>query len=99
MAQAAVERWCGRDRPNPTAIGISDHSLVEDDPTIRSLVGRMLKGAGYELLTTRNGDDTLTLAKAHPGEIYLLLTDIVMPRMKGFELGSARPETSVLFLS
>jgi len=43
----------------------------------------MLKGAGYKLLTARNGDDTLTLAKAYPGEIYLLLTDIVMPRMKG----------------
>ena len=63
----------------------------------------MLAGAGYELLVASNGDEALTMARQHEGVIDLLLTDVVMPRMNGFELGehigSAHPETSVLFLS
>ena len=87
-------------RPRPPSQTIL---LVEDEPAIRSLVGRMLEGAGYELLMARNGDDALAVARAHRGVIDLLLTDVVMPRMNGFELGeligSARPETSVLFVT
>ena len=77
--------------------------LVEDEPAIRTLIRRMLEGAGYELLVARNGDEALTLAGEHRGGIDLLLTDVVMPRMNGFELGerigSAHPETNVLFVS
>ncbi len=60
----------------------------------------MLEGAGYELLEARNGDEAMTMADRHDGSIDLLLTDVVMPRMNGFELGRrmerARPETTVL---
>ncbi len=77
--------------------------LVEDDPMIRPLLRRMLEGAGYDLLVAKNGDEALTLANEHPGVIDLLLTDVVMPRMNGFELGGyigkAHPETNVLFVS
>jgi|TARA_B100000959_G_C14696318_1_gene506904 CheY-like chemotaxis protein len=87
-------------RPHPQSPTIL---LVEDEPAIRSLIRRMLEGAGYELLIARNGNEALTVAKQHRGVIDLLLTDIVMPRMNGFELGeqigSARPETNVLFVS
>jgi CheY-like chemotaxis protein len=77
--------------------------LVEDDPMLRTLIRRMLEGAGYDLLVAPNGDTALTLARERPGAIDLLLTDVVMPRMNGFELSghivSAHPEVSVLFLS
>ena len=77
--------------------------LVEDEPAIRALIRRMLEGAGYELLVARNGDEALSVARQHRGVIDLLLTDVVMPRMNGFELGeqfgTARPEASVLFVS
>lgn len=67
------------------------------------LIRRMLEGAGYDLLVARNGGEALSVAKRHPGAIDLLLTDVVMPRMNGFELGeqfgSVRPETNVLFVS
>jgi CheY-like chemotaxis protein len=63
----------------------------------------MLEGAGQELLVVRNGYEALTVAKRQRGVIDLLSTDIVMPRMNGFELGeqigSGLPETNVLFLS
>ncbi|TDI20080.1 MAG: response regulator, partial [Acidobacteria bacterium] len=61
--------------------------VVEDEPAIRTLIGRMLAGAGNELLVARNGDEALTMARQHAGVIDLLLTDVVMPRMNGFELG------------
>ena len=84
----------------------TDHQtilLVEDEPAIRALIRRMLEGAGYELLEARNGDEALTMADRHNGAIDLLLTDVVMPRMNGFELGRrmdrARPETTMLYVS
>lgn len=77
--------------------------VVEDEPAIRTLIGRMLAGAGNELLVARNGDEALTMARQHAGVIDLLLTDVVMPRMNGFELGeliaSVHPETNMLFVS
>ena len=63
----------------------------------------MLTDAGYELLVARNGDEALTMARQHSGMIDLLLTDVVMPRMNGFELGeliaNVHPETNMLFVS
>ncbi len=77
--------------------------LVEDEPAIRTLIRRMLDGAGYELLVARNGDEAMSIARRHSGVIDLLLTDVVMPRLNGFELGEliacARPETNMLFVS
>lgn len=77
--------------------------LVEDDPMLRTLIRRMLEGAGYDLLVAPNGDAALALARERPRAIDLLLTDVVMPRMSGFELSghivNEHPETSVLFLS
>ena len=77
--------------------------LVEDEPMIRSLLQRMLEGAGYELIVATNGDDAVALARERSGPIDLLLTDVVMPRMDGFALSghiaSAHPESHVLFLS
>ena len=83
--------------PSPTIL------LVEDEPAIRTLIRRMLEAAGYALLEARNGDEALAMATRHDGDIDLLLTDIVMPKMNGFELGrrmeETRPDTTVLFVS
>lgn len=77
--------------------------LVEDEPMIRSLIQRMLEGEGYELIVATNGDDAAAQARERSAPIDLLLTDVVMPRMDGFELSGhivdAHPECSVLFLS
>ncbi len=77
--------------------------VVEDDPSIRWILQRMLERAGYELIVAENGDEALALANDHTGPIDLLVTDVTMPGMNGFELGgcigSTHPETSVLFVS
>ena len=77
--------------------------LVEDEETVRVLVGRILKARGYTVLEARNGRDGLKLCETHPGKIDLLLTDVVMPVLGGRELAEAalklRPGLKVMFMS
>jgi CheY-like chemotaxis protein len=77
--------------------------LVEDEPSIRQLMRRMLEGHGYTMLEAKNGADALSVAEDHRQPIDLLLTDVVMPAMDGFELAIRfkllHEETRVLFLS
>ena len=55
------------------------------------------------MLPARDGEDALRIADEHAGPIDLLVTDIVMPRMRGTELAerliSRRPHTGVLYMS
>ena len=60
--------------------------LVEDDDTVRALVGRILRVCGYAILESRSGRDALKLCETHQGKIDLLLTDVVMPLLGGREL-------------
>jgi CheY-like chemotaxis protein len=51
--------------------------LVDDDPSVRRSLGRLLRAHGYEVLDTDNMVQALqTLAKAHPA---LMVVDMVMP--------------------
>ena len=73
--------------------------LVEDEPAIRTVVRRTVAGTAYDLLVARNGDQ----ARQHRGMIDLPQADVVMSRMNRFEpgelIGTAHPETTVLFVS
>jgi len=61
--------------------------IVDDEPHIRHIIGRKLQGAGYEVRTASDGDEGLELVKTiRPS---LLITDLQMPGMNGFELCSA----------
>ncbi len=60
--------------------------LVEDEPAILNLGKRMLENLGYEALAASTPGEALALAREYPGEIHLLLTDVVMPEMNGREL-------------
>jgi two-component system, cell cycle sensor histidine kinase and response regulator CckA len=77
--------------------------LVDDEPDVRKLVGRILLRQGYTLLEASDGDEATYVAQRHGGPIHLLLTDIVMPRMSGRDLAEQlapmRPEMRVLFMS
>ena len=57
---------------------------IDDSPTIRGLVSRALKTAGFEVYTASDGVEGLgVLADADPD---LIITDVNMPRMDGFGL-------------
>jgi PAS domain S-box-containing protein len=77
--------------------------LVEDEDAVRQLGERILRGIGYTVLTARSGQDALDLAQAHEGPIHLLVTDLVMPRMRGADLAERllqqRPDVKMLFIS
>ncbi|HET8539163.1 MAG TPA: response regulator [Anaeromyxobacter sp.] len=77
--------------------------LVEDDEQVLQVSRRSLEAAGYTVLTASDGEKAIDVAARHPGEIHLLFTDIVMPRMSGCalakELARARPGMKVLYTS
>jgi two-component system cell cycle sensor histidine kinase/response regulator CckA len=77
--------------------------LVEDDERVRDLTRRILQDQGYTVLEARDGQEALAVSAAHPGDIHLLLTDIVMPGMSGRvvaeRLSQTRPRLKVLFTS
>jgi signal transduction histidine kinase/CheY-like chemotaxis protein len=77
--------------------------LVDDDDDVRRLIERVLTRAGYAVVSATSGPDALARARAYPGAIDLLLTDVVMPGMTGQELirdlVAERPHLQVVFMS
>ena len=63
----------------------------------------MLEESGYRVLSAANGSDALRLCTTNPEHIDLLLTDVVMPQMRGVEVARRvariRPGLRVLFMS
>ena len=58
--------------------------LVDDNPTNLQVLFQTLEGRGYNLLIAKNGETALAIAgKAHP---HLILLDIMMPEMDGYEV-------------
>jgi signal transduction histidine kinase/CheY-like chemotaxis protein len=77
--------------------------LVEDGQPLRGLTERMLSRAGYQVIAAGNGADAVRAARDHDGEIHLLLTDVVMPQVRGKEVAAqvreVRPNLAVLYMS
>jgi CheY-like chemotaxis protein len=74
--------------------------VAEDDKEVRGNISRRLQALGFHVIEARDGVDALIAAA--PIDIDLLLTDIEMPHMNGFDLAAKlikhRPATKVLFL-
>ena len=77
--------------------------LVEDEPAILRMTASMLKRQGYTVLSTDSPSEAIRLAESHPGDIQLLVTDLVMPGMGGRELAATLhlhyPALRILFMS
>ncbi|MBI5494785.1 MAG: response regulator [Deltaproteobacteria bacterium] len=77
--------------------------LVEDEEALRKVALRALATAGYKVLSAADGSEALQRSAQHAGDIHLLLTDVVMPRMSGRELAQVllqqRPTVKVLYMS
>jgi len=91
--------------PSPTIEPSSQPTilLVEDEDGIRELSRRVLKPQGYHVLIACDGVEALEICAAQPGKIDLVITDVHMPRMSGFELverlSVSHPSMRVLFTS
>jgi len=77
--------------------------LVEDETRVRELLRGALERRGYRVLAAGSGEDALGLMSVHGGPLHLLVTDVVMPGMRGTELasrlGSLHPQLRVLHIS
>jgi two-component system chemotaxis sensor kinase CheA len=58
--------------------------VVEDSITSRALIKNILETAGYQVTTAVDGADAFT--KARTGEFDIIVSDVDMPKMNGFEL-------------
>jgi CheY-like chemotaxis protein len=77
--------------------------LVEDEPSVRLLVERILGKLGYDVLSADSPGRAEDLFAANADRIDLLLTDVVMPGCNGRELferlAMEQPSLKVLFMS
>jgi len=76
--------------------------LVDDEDGVRRLMHSCLQREGYQLLQARDAEEAERVAKACPGPIHVLVTDVVMP-VSGLKLADRlkplRPEMKTLFVS
>jgi two-component system, cell cycle sensor histidine kinase and response regulator CckA len=77
--------------------------LVEDDKPILTLSKMILEYLDYTVLAAPTPGHAIHLVEDHPGDIHLLITDVVMPEMNGRELAeklsAIRPNLKCLYMS
>jgi len=77
--------------------------VVEDEQIVRDLTCEILQRHGYDILSAGTGKQAIKVSQEFDGEIHLLLTDVVMPKLNGRQLYSqlqkSRPSLAVLYMS
>ena|GEM_PF-573886 len=77
--------------------------LVEDELAILNFSRTILEKIGYRILPARTPGEAIQMAKAHSGQIHLLISDVIMPEMNGLELSKRlreiHPKIRCLFIS
>lgn len=77
--------------------------LVEDEPSVRQSIRRMLERFGYAIIEAIDGETGIVLAKERADEIDIVLTDLMMPGMNGRtfadRLAEIEADLPVIFMS
>ena len=60
--------------------------VCDDDDEVRALLVDVLALRAYKIIQARSGRDALEQTRRHDGPIHLLVTDLVMPGLDGYEL-------------
>lgn len=93
----------GTDKQGSVIHGTETILFVEDEPVLLNLGKAVLKHHGYTVITSESPLEALDIAEGHPGEIHLLITDVVMPEMNGKEFATEflkiKPGAKCLFMS
>ncbi len=92
------------EKPMVTAVnGEKTILVVEDELAILQMTKMMLQCQGYTVLVAGTPGEAICLAETYPGEIHLLMTDVIMPEMNGKKLSknllSFFPNLKCLFMS
>lgn len=59
--------------------------IAEDEDALRELATHILEDLGYSVITAKDGQEAVELYKEHNGKIDLIMLDMVMPRMGGYD--------------
>jgi DNA-binding NtrC family response regulator len=77
--------------------------LVDDEDGVRKLVFAVLKSNGYDVMEAANGVSALAAYEKNGHKVDMVLTDVVMPQMNGFDLGKQlkerTPGVKILYMS
>ena len=98
VTEPVIERVCAR-----PLMGSETILLVDDEEGVRKLCCAVLETNGYNVLEADNAQSALAAYDKNAHKVDLLLTDVVMRQMNGFELGSAlserTPGLKILYMS
>jgi signal transduction histidine kinase/CheY-like chemotaxis protein len=77
--------------------------LVEDESAVRAMAARVLRTCGYRVIEVRHGLDALIAMEQRDGPIDLVLSDVLMPGMRGDELArriqTSYPDIPIVLMS
>lgn len=77
--------------------------LAEDDGELRQVIAEALTQAGLRVAEAKDGVEALKILRENPRSDALLISDVRMPRMDGYELAEAaialNPELKMLMLT
>jgi two-component system, cell cycle sensor histidine kinase and response regulator CckA len=77
--------------------------IVEDDPTVRSIVSRMLVARGYDILDAADGEEAIVRFEARDSPIQLVVSDLIMHGLDGRQtierIRKLEPTMKVLYMS
>jgi CheY-like chemotaxis protein len=76
---------------------------VDDEEPIRQLMERMLRRCGYSVVHAGSGEEALSVCQCSGAVLRLVVTDITMPGMNGFDLAERIaerwPSVKILFIT
>jgi len=103
LVEREVESRTPDAKANGEMRGTGTVLIAEDEQALRELVGARMRAEGYEVLVAENGEEALAIAGRYKGDIQLLLTDVIMPKLRGPELASRLrlryPGIKVIYMS
>jgi two-component system cell cycle sensor histidine kinase/response regulator CckA len=77
--------------------------LVEDEANVSSVLAELLTEQGYQVLIAADGEEALTLFRQHADKVHLVISDIHMPGINGYEfarrLKTLSPQTKIILIS
>jgi PAS domain S-box-containing protein len=89
--------------PTQSQAGWETVLVVEDQQSVRGFVRNLLMLNGYRVLEAADGSEAMDICRQHPGEIQLVVTDLVMPGMSGRvlaeRLAKEQPKVKILYMS
>ena len=87
----------------PAISGSGTVLVVDDEPMVRTLLGQLMEEWGFKAAEADNGRTALQMARKLKGAMSMVITDVVMPHMDGYDFAQAfrqlYPDVPILFMT